>query len=54
MQSAPEKYKLSCKEVLIAELLKNGASRRKIAKLCKVDRNTLSRFIKLRGLAEIN
>lgn len=50
-KSAPDKYKLSGKEVLISELLKNGTSQRKIAKLCKVDRNTLSRFIKARTLA---
>ena len=39
-------YKLSGKEVLIKELMEIGTSQRKIAKLCKVDRNTLSRFIK--------
>ena len=50
-KSSPNKYKLSGKEVLISELLKNGTSQRKIAKLCKVDRNTLSRFIKARTLA---
>ena len=50
-KSSPDKYKLSGKEVLISELLKNGTSHRKIAKICKVDRNTLARFIKLKGLA---
>ena len=49
-RSAPDKYKLSGREVLISELLKNGTSLRKIAKVCKVDRNTLARFIKLREL----
>ena len=49
-RSSPNKYKLSGKEVLISELLKNGTSQRKIAKLCKVDRNTLARFIDLKGL----
>ena len=44
-KSSPDKYKLSGKEILISELLKNGTSRRKIAKICKVDRNTLARFI---------
>ena len=39
------KYKLYPKKNLIAELLKEGISRRKIAKICKVDRNTLCRFI---------
>ena len=50
-KSSPDKYKLSGKEVLIKELLKNGTSHRKIAKICKVDRNTLARFIELKGLA---
>lgn len=45
-KSAPCKYKLYGKETLISELLKAKVSKRKIAKLCKVDRNTLSRFIK--------
>ena len=49
-KSSPEKYKLSGMEVLISELLRNGTSRRQIAKLCKVDRNTLARFIQLKGL----
>ena len=31
--------------------LKNGISLRKIAKICKVDRNTLARFIELKELA---
>ena len=51
-KSSPDKYKLSGKEVLIKELLKNGTSKRKIAKICKCDRNTLDRFIALKGLAE--
>ena len=46
-KSSPDKYKLSGKETLIRELLKEGISKRKIAKICKVDRNTLARFIKL-------
>ncbi len=46
-RSSPDKYKLSGKETLISELLKEGVSKRKIAKICKVDRNTLARFIKL-------
>jgi len=45
-KSNPDKYKLSGKKVLISELLKNGISQRKIAKICKVDRNTLARFLK--------
>ena len=45
-KSAPERYKLHGKETLIRELLKANVSKRKIAKLCKVDRNTLDRYIK--------
>ena len=45
-KSAPEKYKLHGKETLIRELLKANVSKRKIAKLGKVDRNTLDRYIK--------
>lgn len=44
-RSAPDKYKLSGKEVLIKELLREGISKRKIATLCKVDRNTLARYL---------
>lgn len=51
-KSNPNKYKLSGKEILISELLRNGTSQRKIAKICNVDRNTLARFIGQRGLAE--
>ena len=39
------KYKLYKKKNLIIELLNVGVSQRKIAKICKVDRNTLHRFI---------
>ena len=45
-KTTPEKYKLYSKTALVAELLKTDVSKRKIAKLCKVDRNTLDRFIK--------
>ena len=45
-KSAPDKYKLHGKETLIRELLIANVSKRKIAKLCKVDRNTLDRYIK--------
>ena len=44
--SSPDKYKLSGKETLIKELLIAQVSQRKIAKICKVDRNTLARYIK--------
>lgn len=43
--NAPEKYKLYKKRMLIIELLKLGVSKRKIADICKVDRNTLNRYI---------
>ena len=43
-KSAPEKYKLHDKRILIQELLKAEVSQRKIAKICKVDRNTLARI----------
>ena len=43
-KSDESKYKLYPKRNLIAELLKEGISRRKIAKICKVDRNTLERL----------
>lgn len=49
-KSSPDKYKLSGKQILIQELIKNGTSYRKIAKICKVDRNTLSRFIQIRNI----
>ena len=45
-RSAPDKYKLHSKTTLVVELLKEGISKRKIAKICKVDRSTLDRFIK--------
>jgi len=44
-KTAHEKHKLYPKHTLITELLNAGVSQRKIAKLCKVDRNTLSRYI---------
>lgn len=45
-KSSDEKYKLFHKKELIKELLKEEISQREIAKICKVDRNTLARFIK--------
>ena len=45
-KSSQKKYKLYGKEVLIQELLKNKTSKRQIAKICKVDRNTLDRYIR--------
>ena len=45
-KTAPEKHKLYGKRKLIFELLAVGMSQRAIAKICKVDRNTLARFLK--------
>lgn len=44
-KTAPEKHKLYGKRNLINELLSIGMSKNKIAKICKVDRNTLARFL---------
>lgn len=41
-----DKHKLYGKSALINWLLNEGVSKRKIAKICKVDRNTLARFLK--------
>lgn len=46
IKSRPEKYKLFGKQKLIIELLLADVSKRKIAEICKVDRNTLARFLK--------
>ena len=45
-RNAPGKYKLSGKELLIKRLLLTGVPKSRIAKICKVSRNTLSSFIK--------
>ena len=45
-KTAPEKHKLYNKRELIVGLLDEHVSQRQIAKICKVDRNTLSRFLK--------
>ena len=45
-KSSPDKYKLYGKEALIKGLLEAHISKRKIAKICKVDRNTLDRYLK--------
>lgn len=44
-----DKYKLSGKENQIRRLMNKGVSKRRIAKICKVDRSTLDRFLKLLG-----
>lgn len=51
-KSSPDRYKLFGKEVLITEMLKEGVSYRKMAKICKVDRNTLTRFVHERHLKD--
>lgn len=48
--NAPDKYKLSGKESKICKMLENNMSLRKIAHRCKVDRNTLTSYIKMKGL----
>ena len=50
--NAPDKYKLSKKEGIIIEMLKRKMSLRAIARRCKVDRNTLTSYIKMKGLKE--
>lgn len=45
-KTAQHKQKLYGKKVLIARLLKEGKSQRAIAKICKVDRGTLARFLR--------
>lgn len=45
-RSAPNKYRLYAKRNLISEMLKANIAKSRIASLCKVDRNTLDRFIK--------
>lgn len=44
-RSSPDKYKLHGKEELVCRLLSEGMPKCKIAKLCKVNRGTLDRFI---------
>lgn len=49
-KTSPEKHKLYGKENFIKEALSLGMSQRKLAKVLKVDRNTLGRFIKVNNL----
>lgn len=49
-KTAPEKHKLNGKETLIKGLLDEKVTQRKIAKIVKVNRNTLAKFINERGL----
>lgn len=48
-KTAPERFKLYKKRNLISELLREGVSKRQIAKICKVDRGTLDRYLKRFG-----
>lgn len=52
-RTALEKHKLFGKETLIAGLIGEGVSQRKIADICKVNRNTLARYIKSIPVASI-
>lgn len=45
-KTSPVSRKLYKKDILIRELIKNGTSKRQIAKICGVDRNTLDRYIR--------
>ena len=47
-KNATSKYKLSGKDSLIRELLRSGVSKKEIARICQVHRNTLSHYIKHR------
>ena len=46
------RVKLSGKEAIIQDLLEHGVSRRRIAEIYKVNRMTVSKFIRDHGLAE--
>lgn len=45
-RTSPEKHKLYGKRKIIEEMVARGMSQRAIARKCKVDRNTLARFLK--------
>ena len=44
--TVPEKHPLYPKRRLVADLLNEQVPLRRIAQICKVDRNTLSRYVK--------
>lgn len=44
-KTTPEKHKLFKKRILIIGLLEEKISKRQIARICKVNRNTLARYI---------
>nr|DAQ96761.1 MAG TPA: integrase [Caudoviricetes sp.] len=46
-KTAPEKHKLYAKQTLISELIKQGISQRKMAKILRVDRGTIARYLKV-------
>ncbi len=46
-ETAPEKHKLYAKQTLISELIKQGISQRKMAKILRVDRGTIARYLKV-------
>ena len=50
-RTAPEKHKLFTRRRLIEELLAVGQSQRAVARICKVHRNTLTRFLKANGIS---
>ena len=49
-KTSAEKHKLHNKESLVVSLLAENVSQREIARICKVNRNTLAKFIIDRGL----
>lgn len=50
-RNAPDRYKLSGKDGVIQRLMAEGASKRKIARTLKVGRDTLERYINIKGLS---
>ena len=50
-KTSEEKHPLHKKKTLIRALLEEGVSQREIARICKTNRNTLSRFIHSRNLS---
>ncbi len=52
-KTAAEKHKLHYKESLVVSLLAENISQREIARICKVNRNTLAKFIADRGLKKV-
>lgn len=44
--NSPERHKLYQKRTIVKELMQSGMSKARIARICKVDRKTLYRFIR--------